>query len=49
MADHNEVLKGIQRRDGITYTALTPNIQGFNAAVRFSLANMFYRKEVDTW
>lgn len=33
MADHNEVLAGIQRCSGVKFTALTPNIKGFQAAV----------------
>lgn len=33
MADHTEVLKGIERRPGIVYSALTPNLKGFEAAV----------------
>jgi len=36
MKDHTEVLKGIIRYDNITYTALTPNIQGFEKAVEAS-------------
>lgn len=33
MADHTEVLKGIQKFPGISYPVLTPNIKGFQAAV----------------
>ncbi|XP_021793051.1 hydroxymethylglutaryl-CoA lyase, mitochondrial isoform X2 [Papio anubis] len=33
MADHAEVLKGIQKFPGITYPVLTPNLKGFEAAV----------------
>lgn len=33
MADSGEVLKTIQRLPGTTYTALTPNLQGFDGAV----------------
>jgi hydroxymethylglutaryl-CoA lyase len=33
MADNSEVLKGIDRRPGVVYSALTPNIKGFQAAV----------------
>ena len=33
MADHAEVMRGIRRVPGVTYSALTPNLQGFQAAV----------------
>jgi len=33
MADAAAVLSGINRRSGVTYAALTPNLQGFHAAV----------------
>ncbi|XP_004465462.2 hydroxymethylglutaryl-CoA lyase, mitochondrial isoform X2 [Dasypus novemcinctus] len=33
MADHAEVLKGIQKFPGINYPVLTPNLKGFEAAV----------------
>ncbi|XP_007522659.1 hydroxymethylglutaryl-CoA lyase, mitochondrial isoform X1 [Erinaceus europaeus] len=33
MADHTEVLKGIQKFPGINYPVLTPNLKGFQAAV----------------
>lgn len=33
MADHAEVLKGIQKFPGTNYPVLTPNIKGFQAAV----------------
>uniref|UniRef100_A0A8D2AGF8 Hydroxymethylglutaryl-CoA lyase, mitochondrial n=1 Tax=Sciurus vulgaris TaxID=55149 RepID=A0A8D2AGF8_SCIVU len=33
MADHTEVLKGIQKFPGINYPVLTPNLKGFEAAV----------------
>ncbi|SEO58641.1 hydroxymethylglutaryl-CoA lyase [Aquisalimonas asiatica] len=32
MADHKEVLRGIQRRSGVNYPVLTPNMKGFEAA-----------------
>ncbi|HEX5515857.1 MAG TPA: hydroxymethylglutaryl-CoA lyase [Gammaproteobacteria bacterium] len=32
MADHDAVLRGIQRRPGVRYPVLTPNMQGFEAA-----------------
>lgn len=34
MADHAEVMKGIQKFPGISYPVLTPNFKGFQAAVR---------------
>lgn len=33
MADHIEVLKGIQKFPGINYPVLTPNFKGYQAAV----------------
>ncbi|KAK3880840.1 hypothetical protein Pcinc_014698 [Petrolisthes cinctipes] len=33
MADHTEVVQGIQRVSGVTYPVLTPNLKGFEAAV----------------
>ena len=33
MADSADVLAGIDRRDGISYAALTPNLRGFDGAV----------------
>ncbi|GHE22042.1 hydroxymethylglutaryl-CoA lyase [Halomonas urumqiensis] len=33
MADHREVMTGLARRDGVTYTALTPNLKGLEAAL----------------
>jgi hydroxymethylglutaryl-CoA lyase len=34
MADNAEVFKGILRKDDISYPVLTPNIKGFESAVR---------------
>ncbi|XP_028936614.1 hydroxymethylglutaryl-CoA lyase, mitochondrial isoform X1 [Ornithorhynchus anatinus] len=34
MADHVQVLQGIRRSPGVTYPVLTPNLKGFEAAVR---------------
>ena len=34
MADNAEVMAGIQRREGICYSVLTPNMQGFEAALK---------------
>jgi hydroxymethylglutaryl-CoA lyase len=33
MADHVEVLRGIRRRYGVSYSVLTPNLLGFEAAL----------------
>jgi hydroxymethylglutaryl-CoA lyase len=32
MADHAEVMRGLRRRKGVSYSALVPNLQGFEAA-----------------
>ena len=34
MADNAEVMAGIQRQPGVRYSVLTPNLQGFEAAVK---------------
>lgn len=34
MADHNEVMQGIDKVPGVSYPVLTPNLKGFQAAVR---------------
>ena len=36
MADNAEVLQQIKRYNGISYSALTPNLKGFQAAVSSS-------------
>lgn len=33
MADHSDVLRGIQRAPHVQYPVLTPNLQGFQDAV----------------
>ncbi|WP_372780027.1 hydroxymethylglutaryl-CoA lyase [Litorivivens sp.] len=33
MANSEEVFQGIQRKDGVTYSALTPNLKGFERAL----------------
>lgn len=33
MADHDAVMRGVLRRDGVVYSALTPNLKGFEAAL----------------
>lgn len=35
MADNAEVLRRINRHNGISYSVLTPNLKGFQAAVSF--------------
>ncbi|XP_007934064.1 hydroxymethylglutaryl-CoA lyase, mitochondrial [Orycteropus afer afer] len=40
MADHAEVLKGIQKFPGINYPVLTPNLKGFQAAVAKKMYSM---------
>ena len=34
MADNAEVLAGVQRKTGVRYSVLTPNLQGFEAALK---------------
>jgi hydroxymethylglutaryl-CoA lyase len=34
MADNSEVMAGIQRQSGVRYSVLTPNLQGFEAALK---------------
>ena len=33
MADHDAVMRGVARRPGLVYSALTPNLAGFEAAI----------------
>jgi hydroxymethylglutaryl-CoA lyase len=33
MADHREVITGLKRREGVVYSALTPNLKGLEAAL----------------
>lgn len=33
MADNQEVLRGIEKHEGISYPVLTPNLKGFEAAL----------------
>ncbi|XP_057270032.1 3-hydroxymethyl-3-methylglutaryl-CoA lyase, cytoplasmic isoform X3 [Pezoporus wallicus] len=33
MADHKEVMRGIERHPGVQYPVLTPNLHGFHAAI----------------
>jgi len=46
MADNSDVLKGIKRRPGVIYSALTPNIKGFHDAVT-SASNILYSNKFD--
>ena len=34
MADNSQVLQGIKRAPGVTYPVLTPNMKGFEAALK---------------
>ena len=34
MADHAEIMKGLYKDAGVTYSVLTPNLKGFEAAAR---------------
>src|SRR6188768_775916 len=34
MADNAEVMAGVQRKAGVRYSVLTPNLQGFEAALK---------------
>lgn len=42
MGDHTEVLKGIVRKKGVVYTALTPNLKGFEGAVSNNYTDYTY-------
>ena len=44
MADNAQVMAGIQRRPGVRYSVLTPNLQGFEAAV--SAERKFWPDEI---
>lgn len=33
MGDNQEVLRGIEKREGVSYPVLTPNLKGFEAAL----------------
>ncbi|MGO2009787.1 hydroxymethylglutaryl-CoA lyase [Vreelandella alkaliphila] len=33
MADHREIMQGVERRLGVVYSALTPNLKGLEAAI----------------
>lgn len=37
MADHSEVMQGINRQTGVKYTALAPNVKGFHSAVSIKI------------
>jgi len=36
MSDNRDVLRGIQRKTGVVYSALTPNLKGFQDAVKIN-------------
>ena len=38
MSDHEQVMKRLKRIPGASYPALTPNLKGFEAAVRDNFA-----------
>ena len=38
MSDHEQVMKKLKRIPGVSYPALTPNLKGFEAAVRNDIA-----------
>ena len=38
MSDHEQVMKNLKRIPGVSYPALTPNLKGFEAAVRNDIA-----------
>ncbi|XP_069575753.1 hydroxymethylglutaryl-CoA lyase, mitochondrial [Brachyistius frenatus] len=40
MADQQEVMKGIRRRPGVSYPVLTPNLRGFQAAMKAGAAEV---------
>lgn len=42
MADHTDVLRGIQRAPHVQYPVLTPNMQGFQDAVSFHFSIQHY-------
>ena len=44
MADNAQVMAGIRRRPGVRYSVLTPNLQGFEAAV--SVERQFWPDEI---
>lgn len=43
MADHKEVMRGIERHPGVQYPVLTPNLRGFHSAVSA------FREDVHTY
>ena len=40
MADAADVMQGLQRRSGVRYSVLTPNLKGLEAALRQTLADV---------
>ena len=47
MADHTEVLKAIKRHPNVCYSALTPNIKGFQRAVSRSVVVFLFIGKTD--
>lgn len=42
MADHKEVMRGIERHPGVQYPVLTPNLQGFHSAVSAFIGVVYF-------
>ena len=55
MADNARVLKGIKKKKGVIYTALTPNLKGFQDAVGYErhfvifLVGLTSSDDLDLW
>lgn len=49
MADHTEVMQGINKVPGVSYPVLTPNLKGFQAAVRGGRVWMFPVSRLWAW
>src|SRR5229473_2398810 len=47
MADHAEIIQGLREDAGVTYSVLTPNLKGFEAAVFASASEGFSRKNIN--
>ncbi|XP_008943418.1 PREDICTED: 3-hydroxymethyl-3-methylglutaryl-CoA lyase, cytoplasmic-like, partial [Merops nubicus] len=45
MADHKEVMRGIERHPGVQYPVLTPNLQGFHSAVSAFIEDVFHASD----
>lgn len=42
LADHAEVARGVERRDGVTYAALVPNMRGYESAVAAGVSEVAF-------